>query len=166
MRSYSASGVLATTYTVAFSTALDATPSIAMDTAGDAVVAWASNWDIKARRISAAGSMGAEINITGATPTSTDQQPSVALNKQGGQFVVAYFSSDTVVGNSSSVAEVSTFDTVTTHIIGGLNDAGAFNPAVSMDAFGDYLVTYDTYETIPNTTGNSDVHARRGYLPF
>jgi hypothetical protein len=101
------------------------------------------------------------IEITGYTPTSTDQSPSVALNKQGGGFVVAYISSDINTGNSSSVAEVSAFDTVTTYSLGN-----NFNPAVSMDAFGDYFVTYDTYETNPNTTGNTDVHARRGYLPF
>lgn len=159
--SFSASGLRTTTYTVAFTTAYDTTPSISVDTFGDAVVAWASNYDIMARRISAAGSMGSVINITGATPSSTDQLPAVALNKQGGGFVVTYFSSSVVTGNSSSVAEVSSADHVTTYNIGA-----AFELAVSMDAFGDYFVTYDTYETNPNTTGNTDIHARHGYLPF
>jgi hypothetical protein len=163
VRGYSASGVLASTYAVAFSSAHDITPSIAMDDAGNAVVAWSSDFDIKARRIFAAptafGWMGPVISITSNGPVPSDLLPSVALNKQGGTFVVTYSSTDS---NTGSVAEVSAFDQVTTYHIGGED-----NPVVSMDGFGDYLVTYVT------TIGNSgdpnfdmDIHARVGYLPF
>lgn len=155
---YTASGALANAYTVAFTTARDQRPSIAMDTAGDSVVAWDSNSAIRARRISAAGVMGNVINVS--TSTSSDMLPSVALNQQGGGFVVAYFSSSATVGNVTKVAEVSAFDRVTTYTIGtGTNTA--FQPSVSIDAFGNYLLSYSRI-----TTTDFDVFARRGRLLF
>ena len=60
-------------------------------------------------------------------------------------------------GHTGSVAEVSAFDQVTTYNIGAEYDA-----VVSMDGFGDYLVTYTTFV---GTSGDTDVHARVGYLP-
>ena len=70
-KSYNASGIQTALNPVAYSTALDVTPSIAMDNAGDAVVAWEKAGDIKARRISSTGLMGSEINIASSPEFET-----------------------------------------------------------------------------------------------
>ena len=62
----------------------------------------------------------------------------------------------TLNGISFKVAEVSAFDTVTTL------DVGHPPNAVSFDAFGDYLVTYASFDQ----SGAVNIHGRRGYLPF
>jgi hypothetical protein len=152
MKSYSASGIQTGIDAVAYSTAHDQSPSISMDNAGDAVVAWESNFNVKARRISSTGVMGAEINI--ASTAAIEEEPSVALRRDGGGFVVAY-QSDGETAFGIKVAEVSAFDSVTTY------DAGVrADPAVSIDAFGDYLLT-DTGDVGSST---ADIHARRGIL--
>ena len=87
-KSYDASGIQTALNPVAYSTALDETPSIAMDNAGDAVVAWEKAGDIKARRIGSTGLMGSEINIFSSAVNSM-QAPVVALKPGGGGFVLA-----------------------------------------------------------------------------
>jgi hypothetical protein len=152
-KSYSASGGLLATNTVAFSTALDRSPSIAMDNAGNAVVAWEKANDIKARRISSSGVQGPEINI--ASTSDSEDEPSVALKPGGGGFVVGYlFVPHSVAPIDYRVAEVSAFDTVTTLV------AGRGEGAVSIDASGNYFVTY----TGSDAGGDQNIHSRRGRL--
>jgi hypothetical protein len=157
-RRYSASGGLLGTDIVAISTAMDQTPDIAMDNAGDAVVAWDKNADIKARRIDSSGVMGPEINI--ASTANYERAPSVALKPGGGGFVVVYTSYPTDFHTYDGfVAEVSASNVVTTHPIFGEADS------VSIDAFGDYLVTFMTGGGI-SPQSVTDVFGQRGYMPF
>jgi hypothetical protein len=159
-KSFSASGALTGTNAVAFSTALDEFPSIAMDNAGDAVVGWQKNDDIKARRINANGSMGPEINIY-SDSRSLDRDAKVALKPGGGGFVVAF---DSVSFDPSlpvlvyRVAEVSAFDSVT------ILDAGRGADAISINFFGDYLITYTTIDGLHGP--DNDIFGRRGRLLF
>src|SRR5262249_51345743 len=91
---YSSSGaMIASGVIVANGPEAEQHPDIAIDNAGNAVVAYqkfiGGDFDIKARRVSSHGVVGAEINIRN---TSRDEEgPSVALAPKGGQFVVAYF---------------------------------------------------------------------------
>src|SRR5438477_12290697 len=79
-KSFDASGIRTAFNPVGFSTAQDYSPSISMDIAGDAVVAWVKAGDIKARRINSAGVMGPEINIFSTSRSATNNvDPSVAL---------------------------------------------------------------------------------------
>jgi hypothetical protein len=133
---------------ISFSSLYDQTPSVSMDNAGDAVVAWEQNGNIAAVRVGAAGAQGAQINI--ASTSNLEYGPSVALRRDGGGFVVTY-ESLTSTSAHAKVAEVSPSNTVTTYDAGSVSGA-----AVSIDAFGDYFVTY--------TGSDLDIHARRGSL--
>ena len=153
LKRYSASGGLLGTNTVAFSRLRDVSPSIAMDNAGNAVVAWVEADNIKAMRISSSGVQGPEINI--ASTSDFEDEPSVALKPGGGGFVVAYLSvRRTLDAIDYRVAEVSAFDTVTTL------DTGRGSGAVSIDASGNYLLTY----TASDAGGDENIHSRRGRL--
>jgi hypothetical protein len=152
---YSATGGLLGTQTISFSASNDASPSVAVDNLGNGVVGWEQAGDIKARRFTAAGTVGSEINI--ASSANLERHASVALKPGGGGFVVAYDSTPSYVFNLSyRVAEVSAFDTVTTVASG----FGA-EPAVSIDAFNDYLMTSTTLERL-----DSNISGRRGLLLF
>jgi hypothetical protein len=102
--------------------------------------------------------LGPVINI--ASAPDYEQTPSVALKPGGGGFVVAYTSIPTDFHTYNGfVAEVSASDVVTTHPINGEADS------VSIDAFGDYLVTFTTGGGI-SPQSVADVFGQRGYLPF
>jgi hypothetical protein len=147
---YAANGTILGRNVISFSTLFDQTPSVSMDNAGDAVVAWEQNDNIAAVRVSSTGSQGAQINI--ASTSNLEFGPSVALKPGGGGFVVTY-ESLTSTSAHAKVAEVSATNTITTFDAGSVSGA-----AVSFDAFGDYLVTY--------TGSDLDIHGRRGLLLF
>jgi hypothetical protein len=154
LKRFDASGGLLGTSTIAFSTALDVSPSVSVDNAGNAVVAWDKAFDIKARRVSSTGVLGPELNI--ASGPNLDRDAKVALKPGGGGFVVAYDSTlPTFDGIRYRVAEVSAFDSVTTL------DTGRGSGSVSIDFFGDYFLTYAASDG-PDT----NIHSRRGQLSF
>jgi hypothetical protein len=140
-------------------------PSIAMDINGNAVVAYQEFFgvknDIVANRLSSDGSVGNPIFVANAI-FNDSLNPSVALAPTGGQFVVAY---DSVLpsGRSEGVRtiEVGADDTVRFH---GDSTDGPFNgvsPAVSIDGFGRYVVTY---ERLNPATNHVDIFSRRFFL--
>ena len=153
---YSASGGLLGTNTVAFSTADDSAPSVSMDNSGNAVVAW-NEQRTTSRRGGSARPVARGPRSISPAPRTRSEAPSVALKPGGGGFVVAYRRSS--LGDLRNldfrVAEVSAFDTVTTF------DAGRGAGAVSIDAFGDYLLTYTAFDA----GGDTNIHSRRGRLP-
>jgi hypothetical protein len=141
-------------------------PSIAMDAAGNAVVAYQEivggvNNAIAANRLGSDGSVGPRIFVS--VPIATNSvNPSVALAPSGGQFVVVY---DSVSASGSSLGvrsvEVASDDTVRFH---GDSTDGPFNgsnPAVSIDGFGRYVVTY---ERLNPATNRVDIFSRRFFL--
>ena len=153
MNRYSAFGGLLGAHAISLSSSNDVTPSVSMDNFGNGVVAWERSGDIKARRISFSGSLGSEINI--ASSSALETLPSVALKRGGGGFVVAYESFTTTPRTPArvKVAEVSAFNTVTTLDV-PLRSA----PAVSINAFDNYLLTYTEFG------GDFNIRGRRGFL--
>lgn len=148
---YTATGVLTGTSPISLSTANDVSPSLSLDNFGNGVVAWERAGDIKARRFNSIGFMNPEINI--ASTSATERAASVAIRRGGGGFVVAYETAS-LFGNRTKVAEVSAFNTVTTF------DAGVRStPAVSINAFGDYLLSYTALDG-----SDFNIRGRRGRL--
>ena len=153
---YSPSGVsIAPGVVVAGTADGESSPDIAMDSAGNAVIAYRKydpnthEFDIKARRMSSSGAVGGEINVRS---TSRDEDgPSVALAPTGGQFVVAYF-----VNGQTELAEVSATDSVKA-ILGPVDGAEA---VVSVDGLGRYTVTYQKFDA----AGHLHIFRRRDFL--
>jgi hypothetical protein len=175
LNQYSASGGLVRSLTIANTPADETVPSVSMDNAGDAGVAWQSqsvgNSSILARRVSASGVLGGPIvidsdtlarGLTVRSPGHTispngvatdDLSPSVALEEGGGAFVVVY-DSPQFQSPQVNVAEVSPTGTVTT-----FNAGPRFGPSVSINQFNQYVVTY-TGETF----GEINILQRHGQL--
>jgi len=155
MNRYSASGGLLGTSYVETSTAFESRPSVSMDDAGNAVVAWQrqtfGNNDVIARRVSSAGVMGGEITI--AATSFSEESPKVALKHNGGGFVVVYNGFDQT-SEHVRVAEVSASNQVTTLDAGVRSDA-----SVSINASGQYLVTYTA-----NDGGDLNIRRRIGHI--
>jgi hypothetical protein len=150
-------------------------PSVSVDNFGNAVVAWTQNTpnsDILARRVSASGALGPELTIFASPTNSGDyvQGPSVALKRDGsGAFVVAYEATDPVIeiargavaiplGSSVQVSEVSSSNQVTTVT------AGDFDPAVSINNSGQYLLTYTILGGPNSQSDQPNITGRLGHL--
>lgn len=92
MKRYADTGTLLSTSLVATGTNLQRSPSVAIDNAGNARVAWqeyvSGNWDIRARKVTKTGSMGNVLVIDNRSTSETNA--SVAVNTSTGAFVVAY----------------------------------------------------------------------------
>jgi hypothetical protein len=142
-------------------------PSIAMDNAGNAVVAWDARTTggtgdpppttVNAIRVSSSGSFSDDIltNVFGAL------RPSVALSPTGGSFVVA---SEINLGRTvPSSVDVTEFNGSNTKVLDTVLAAphGNFVPAVSVAGNGNYLLTYNAF-----VSGfEEDIHGRFGHLP-
>jgi hypothetical protein len=132
-------------------------PSVAMDNAGNAVVAYTeaangSNDGIYANRLSSGGTVSGRITVHDVLGFS-DFVGSVALAPTGGQFVVAY---DTDLGGVQ-VTEMGADNSV----LATLGPVDAVFPAISIDGFDRYLVTYERFNA---ATGHYDIFSRRDFL--
>jgi hypothetical protein len=139
-----------------YDSATEYTPRVAMDNAGNAVVAYeedadGSDWGIYANRLSGAGAVGGRITVQDASG-SDELSPSVALAPTGGRFVVAYDTDDGV-----QVTEVGSNNSILTT----LGPVVGFSPAISIDGLGRYVVTYTRSNA---ATGHDDVFSRRDSL--
>src|SRR5262245_41534584 len=157
---YNAAGGLLGSNQVAFTTAREMAPSVSMDDFGNAVVAYqkfvGSDFDIKARRVSSTGVMSSEINIRNTLANET--APTVAMKRSGGSFVVAYNSTTSGVGRTVQVTEVNASNTIVAqHNLAGNNNGAA----LSIDAGGDYLLTYTG---ITGSNNDRNIHLRFGHL--
>jgi hypothetical protein len=141
-------------------------PSIAMDAAGNAVIAYQEFLGIHsiivANRLGSDGSVSTGIQVA-ENPQINALNPSVALAATGGQFVVAF---DSALGSGTSTGvravEVAADNTVR----GSANPptAGPFDgnsPAVSIDGFGRYVITYGRFNP---STNRQDIFSRRFFL--
>ena len=124
-----------------------------MDNSGNAVIAYAGPTSpiggISANRLSAGGSLSGRITVQ-----NTGDAPSVALAPSGGQFVVASFSFHHTV----QVTEMSASNT-SLATLGPVSGEGV--PAISIDGFDRYLVTYSRFNSL---SGHSDIFSRRDFL--
>ncbi|WP_435005638.1 hypothetical protein P12x_003453 [Tundrisphaera lichenicola] len=153
LKRFTAGGGLLGTHFISTNVADDRDASVSMDNAGNAVVAWHRAGDIKARRVGLDGALGVEVSIAGTT--AVEFKPAVAQRRGGGGFVVAYEVLVPSGENRTRVAEVSFTNKVSTVDIGVRSD-----PSLSIDAFGNYLLTYTSHVSIVL----GDIRGRRGYL--
>jgi hypothetical protein len=136
-----------------YTTNYQSDPSVAMDSDGDFVVTWlsdfqdGSNEGIYGQRYNSSGvAQGSEFQVNTYT-TSLQIYPSVAMNSDG-DFVVTWTSDGQdgsslgIYGrryNSSGVAQGSEFQVNT------YTTSGQFFPSVAMDSDGDFVVTWHSY---------------------
>ena len=110
MHQYNSSGVFLRGVTVNGDGFDELHPDVAMDDAGNAVVAYqrfiGGDWGVYANRVTSGGSVSSMISQDYGGTNETD--PSVALAPTGGRFVVAY----TVDSHRVQVAEMSSTNTV------------------------------------------------------
>jgi hypothetical protein len=157
MSRFAANGKLLQTHTISTSPVNDETPSISVDDAGNGVVAWEQSGVLTAERFTSAGVLGAQILIS--SPLARSFTPSVALKRGGGGCVASYVTLG--AQTTHTVVEVSAANMVT------LFDAGRGSGPVSIDASGNYLMTFvGADEAAPGSVAfNFNIHARRGKLP-
>jgi hypothetical protein len=151
---------------------------VAMDNAGNAVVVFQTVdhgfgntnsplFNIHAIRVKSDGTNNGDRNITtdgNSDPGGNNVLPSVALSPTGGSYVVAWdrLPRPNAPGSHQSVAvaEVNAADATTFVTVLPASPTN-FDPAVSINSSGDYLLTY----TATNSSGHRDIHERLGNLP-
>jgi hypothetical protein len=156
LKQFSASGALSWTREVANSQPDETAPSVSIDNAGNAVVAWqvpssGGSSQVRFSRASASGNLGPELIVENSSFFQTG--PRVALKRTGGAFVVTY--DQNILGNNHvRVAEVSASNQVK------IFDASLRSkPAVSINGANHYLVTYTS-----NDGGDLNIRRRIGTL--
>jgi hypothetical protein len=147
--------LLRSNITILSSTASAFNPSVAMDNAGNAVVVYQwfafTDYGIYSTRLSSGGAVGSVFYVRDDDGID-ETNPSVALAPTGGQFVVAY-----ETDNGVQVTEMDSNNAP----LATLGPVGGFTPAISIDGFGRYLVTYDRLNEV---TGHEDIFSRRDFL--
>ena len=148
-------------------------PSVAMDASGDFVVAWetygyhGSGFGIYAQQYNASGTpYGSQFQVNAST-TGIMQNPSVAMDATG-DFVVAWqnYANDGS-GEYDLYAQQYTAGGAVGQRTAGqhLHDGRAVNPAVAMDAAGDFVVAWQGYgrcRAMASTPSNTPAARPRG----
>src|SRR5262249_55473696 len=134
--------------TIAGTPTREKAPSVSVDNSGNAVVAYQKlvqgDFDIEAKRLSSGGSLSSELEIRSTAEQETT--PSVALERGGGGFVVAYNSDGKVL-----VSEVLASNSV--WITWGASSSRT-NPAVAIDGSNHYLMTFTKNDVQPSPDRN------------
>ncbi len=137
--------------------------SVAMDADGDFVVTWdgrgsGDTLGIFARRYSAAGEpQGGEFQVN-TTTASQQKRTSVGVDPDGG-FVVAWTSNGSPHGilaqrfDAGGTPQGSEFQVNTFVGFGGISGSGQTLPKVAMDADGDFVVAWTSYDQDGAGTG-------------
>ena len=117
-------------------------PEIASDADGDAVAVW-SGWDgsnlrVKARTISAGGSLGPIRTLSDAGQHGWDAQ--VASDSNGGAIVVWYRNAEIQARTISAAGDLGSVETLSTHSGDG--------PQIASDADGDAIVVWRRHGSI------------------
>jgi hypothetical protein len=153
MSRFSATGGLIGTSSVATSSASEGVPSVAVDDAGNAVVAYqkfafvAGNYSesIGVRRVTSAGVVSAEMILPSKGIYAIS--PSVAVKRTGGAFVVGYVTTPAfgeLYSPTAYVTEVNANNVATGTFSVGTYQGG---PALSIDGANQYLV--GTLDVLP-----------------
>ncbi|MHB1544628.1 MAG: hypothetical protein ACYCVU_08650, partial [Gammaproteobacteria bacterium] len=146
-------------------------PSVAMDAAGDFVVAWETFvyisstsrvYDIYAQRYASNGTPLGSNFLVNSDTSAYQAQPSVAMDATG-DFVVAWEKENPVTNHDEIFAEDYAAD--------GLPQGSAFQvssdtsvnqnaPSVAMDAAGDFVVAWESFDRA-SPTSQDDIYAQR-----
>jgi hypothetical protein len=157
LKRYATNGALLASDSVAATNAAEGAPSLAIDNAGNTVVAYEKLVNgpkaILARRVTNKDVVSPEFVIR--KNGDDHRAPAVALSNSGGRFVVAY---ESLIQGSVHVEA--------TEMSGGNNPSGPFDagprrlgPAISVDALDRYLLTYTS-----NDGSDLNIRGRRGHL--
>ena len=168
---------------IAATSAVETNPSIAMDNAGNAVVGWEETGSVKARRMSASGTLSTVFVVRAytyidssdpvlgefTTSSSSFGSPQVVLTSASGSFAIAYQQyfnlstngplipvNESTVGWKEYSASGSVIRDVDLASYSGISSMGNMYPSASINPLGYFLVTY--------TKGGEDVYFRRGRL--
>jgi len=147
-----------------FITLSQLSPTVAMDTDGDFVVAWSGNGlgdnlGIFARRFDAAGTaQGAEFLVNSFT-TGNQTAPAVAMDADG-DFVVAWSGSgaDDTSGVLARRYDAAGAAQGTEFLVNTYTTDGQLNPTVAMDAEGNFVVAWQSFG---QDTSSYGVYAQR-----
>ncbi len=139
---------------------IQAFPAVAMDPAGDFVIAWqdspaggTSGYDIFARRYNAAGVAQGSDFLVNTYTTGGQTKPSVAMD-QSGDFVVVWSSySQFAPDEYSAYAQRYTATGATVGSEFRVGDSGGAQPSVAMDAAGDFVIDYGSQAELYNSSG-------------
>jgi hypothetical protein len=162
LNQYSVGGGLTASRTIAASTVDETNPSVSVDNFGNAVVAWQQNfpsyYGVQARRVSNIGGLGPVLTIF-SNPNVSALNPSVAVQPEGnGSFVVAYDF------DSLSFPDVLVTEVSPSNAIANVSAGPVFDPAVSINSSGVYLLTYVSTNTSFGF-GYQNITGRLGLLP-
>jgi hypothetical protein len=126
-----------------------------MDNAGNAVVVYQwfafTDYGIYSTRLSSGGAVDSVFFVRDVSGID-ETDPSVALAPTGGQYVVAY--------NAPNGVQVTEVDSNNAVLV-TLGPVDGFRPAISLDGFGRYTVTYERFNEF---TGHEEVFTRRDLL--
>lgn len=156
-----------------FSSSGQKMPTVAMDAAGDFVVAWESNdqattnsgYDVYARQFNANGTaVQANEFLVNTVTTSGQGAPSVAMDAAG-DFVVAWngeyittYHLDHIYAREYNAA--GTALQTSQFMVNSPNTANQTTVAVAMDAAGDFITAWGSYDEAAYNSA-SDIYARR-----
>jgi hypothetical protein len=148
--------ILRSNIPINFDSNFESSPSVSMDNAGNAVVAYqeyvGGDYGVYANRLSAGGAVGGRITVQAVGGGVNETEPSVALAPTGGQFVVAYETQNLV-----DVTEIGSDDSP----LATLDPFTGGDPAISIDGLDRYVITYTR---LNSTTGHDDIFSRRSFL--
>jgi hypothetical protein len=147
-------------------------PSISMDKFGNAVIAYqklvGGDFDIYAQRLTNAGFLNTDFVVSQA-PNVQETNPSVALRADGGPFVVVY-ETGLLVGatHSNTNRSVEVNEVTGSNVSQGFVNYGAnpnnAEPAVAIDGFGFYQLTFTAGVGGATDNTSEDIHTQLGTL--
>lgn len=158
VKRYSSTGSLVNTHSIASGTRQQWNPRISMDNSANTIVVWqeqvGNDFDVKARRISNAGSVGSTLIVSNST--RQEVMPDVAYKRDGSAFVVTYYDATDF---SNRVVELNNNGTERHRQT--IAARPRFEPtAIAFGAGGEYRVAY---EKVAGNTG-ANIYQRIGRL--
>jgi hypothetical protein len=165
LKRYAATGTLVGTHSITSGTNGHFEPRVSVDSAGNAMVVWeevvSGDQNIRARRVTNAGAVGAIINV--ATSGNSEASPDVALKRDGSAFVVTYYDP---LSNARRLVELTIAGSVRLRAAISLtvNAVSPVRQRIGI-AFGSGVNYRVAYEKFPiGTSIGTNIYQRRGRL--
>jgi len=162
LKRYSASGLLVGTHAIATNFNWQFHARVSMDNNANTIVAWTEedaltfNTDIKARRVSNSGVLGATISVE--VTSAFSYRPDVAVKRDGTGFVVIY---SNATAGSIQIAELTASGIVRSRSTIAKNVSSASTPIV-FGSGNNFELLYEKSSSVANN--KDDIYRRRGVL--